>query len=287
MPEAAEVAGSKAPPATPIFFASQGRPLYAVHHAPAVARPGAPVVVHCHTLGVEQLTSYRAEAQAARAAAARGYHAFRFHARGHGDSSGNFADVTLEGLVEDAEAAAEEAKRRAGAQTVLWLGLRFGAVVAATALRRRIDTAGLALWEPVHRPADYFRAMLRGMLFSQAAKGKVPDADVPQLLEAVENEGQVDVHGYYLHRAVVRSSEGADLAQLLGEWSGPTLLIQIQQRRKLAPAHASFVEVLRARGAQVTVRQVVDEPGWHFVTNPGWEGTQVVERMAEWLDALD
>jgi len=72
---------------TPFFFAVQGVPLYAVLHDAAAERAGAPVVVHVHGLGVEQITLYRQEVLAARAAAALGFPVFRYHARGHGDSA--------------------------------------------------------------------------------------------------------------------------------------------------------------------------------------------------------
>ena len=128
----------------PAFFESAGRPLYSVFH-PA-ARPGAPVVVHVHGYGVEQMALYRAEVQMARTAAAAGFPVLRVHLRGHGDSSGDFADVTLDGMVEDAMASADEAKRRSGTATVVWLGVRIGGLVAAEAMGRRSDAAGLALF---------------------------------------------------------------------------------------------------------------------------------------------
>src|SRR5262245_23560899 len=158
----APLPGDAAAPApateTPLFFDSGDRPLYAVHHAPRAPRRDAPVLVHCHSLGVEQLTSYRAEVLLARAAADRGFPVFRWHARGHGDSAGDFADVTLERLTEDALVAAAEARRRSGAARIAWLGLRFGALTAARAALQTKGSAGLALWEPVHHGLDYFRA---------------------------------------------------------------------------------------------------------------------------------
>lgn len=285
LPAADEAAAASAP-AEPLFFRSGGRPLYGVFHPPGRERAGAPVVVHCHTLGVEQLTSYRTEALMARRAAALGFPAFRFHARGHGDSGGDFADVTLGTLAEDARAAAEEALRRAGPRRIVWLGVRFGALAAAGAMRGRGDTAGLVLWEPVSRARDYFRSMLRGLLFSEVAKGKKPEATADQLLERVRRDGKVDVHGYYLHRDVVESALPADLAELLDGWSGPTQIVQIQERQALAPAHAALADALRQRGSAVSIARVGQEPGWHFVTNPAWEGVEVVQATAGWLDAL-
>src|SRR5262249_38068900 len=148
-------------------------------------RPESPVVVHVHGLGVEQITLYRQEVLAARAVAARGIPVLRFHARGHGDSAGSSADVTLETLVEDAQAAADAARERTGRGRVAWLGVRMGAIVAALAggpRSGRTDAAGFALWEPVATPADFFRMQLRTLLFSQVAGGKKPDATVDQLL---------------------------------------------------------------------------------------------------------
>jgi pimeloyl-ACP methyl ester carboxylesterase len=273
-------------PERPLFFESAGRPLFAVLHAPAGAASARPVVVHVHSLGVEQMSLYRAEVLAARAAAAAGFPVFRFHARGHGDSAGDFAAVTLEGLVEDAANAADEARRLSGAGTVVWLGVRFGALVAALAAARRSDHAGLGLWEPVHRGGDYFRGQLRGMLFSEVAAGRKPDATVEQLFERVMREGSLDVHGYLLHRALVESAREADLASALGSWSAPLLLAQISTRPRLSPANAALLAAAAARGARTSSACVTHEPGWHFMMNPAWESDALTFATKEWLDAL-
>ena len=273
-------------PESPLFFERGGRPLYGVYHAPAAGRSDAPLLLHCHSLGVEQLTIYRNEVLCARGAAAAGFPVFRYHARGHGDSSGDFADVRLEGLVEDALGAAEEGLALSGARGIVWLGVRFGALVAAAALARRSDTRGLALWEPVHRGDEYFRGLLRGLLFSKVARGERPDATADQLLARVMSAGQVDVHGYYLHRELVASVAEVSLETLLGGWSGPTLLAQIQARPRLSPTHAALVESLARRGATAAVTSIAEEPGWHFIANPAWEAPALVRDTVEWLRAL-
>lgn len=275
-----------ATPATPLFFTSAGRPLYGVYHPPERQRPAPAVVVQCHSVGVEQMTLYRPEVLHARAAAASGYPVFRFHARGHSDSAGDFAEVTLAGLVEDALAAAAEARKRSGASRVIWLGARFGALVAAGAIRSEGTAAALALWEPVHRAPDYFRAMLRGLLYSQVAHGQRPDATVDELLETVEREGMIDVHGYYLHRALVESGREVELGALLEGWRGPTLIAQVQTRSRLAAPHGALARALEVSGAPVRTVLVHEEPGWQFVSNPPWQGTELVRQTVDWLDAL-
>ena len=282
-----------APPAglsgaeTPLFFDSGGRPLYAVYHAPKVRRPGAAVIVHCHSVGVEQVTCYRLEVLAARAAAAAGFPVFRHHASGHGDSGGDFAAVTLGSLVADAIAARDEALRRSGATRVLWVGVRLGALVAACARERSGEAAGLALWAPVHSPADYFRGQLRGLLYAQVAEGRKPTATVDELLARIEQDGRVDVHGYYLHRTLVRSTRGESLEQRLAGWTGPTLLAQVGGRIRLSPDNTALAQALRAHDARVTTFQVAEEPGWHFIGNPAWECPPLIAAYEEWLRALD
>lgn len=269
----------------PAFFHTGDDALYGVYH-PAATSQATTVVVHCHGLGVEQVVNYRNAVRLARALAARGVPAFRWHARGHGDSTGDFADVTLDRLADDAIAAMDEARARSGATRVAFVAERFGALVAASALARRDDVAALALWEPVHRPDEYFRGMLRGLLFSEVARGRRPGVTVDELLDRVAREGAVDVHGYHLHRAVVESTRGADLASRLAGWNGPTLLVQVQARPRLAPAHAALVAELERRGARVATRQIAEEPGWHFISNPAWESDALVDETAEWLRAV-
>lgn len=280
-------------PETPGFLESHGHPLYAVHHAAAAGRSGAPVVVHVHGLGVEQITLYRQEVLTARAAAAAGFHALRFHARGHGDSAGSAADVTLSTLVEDARAAADHAKRLSGASHVVWLGVRLGALVAALAAQGRGDTAGFVFWEPVAKPAEFFRMQLRTLLFSQVAGGKKPDATVDQLLARVERDGALDVLGYTLYQSTRASFEGASLADALAGVRVPVRIAQIQTRAKLAPAHVQLVEALSgtlddaAPGANdVRAAHIQDEPGYQLMTNPAWQCDALTRLTVEWLDAL-
>lgn len=244
------------------------------------------MVVHVHSLGVEQMTLYRQEVLAARAAAARGFAVLRWHARGHGDSAGDFADVTLDTLIEDARAAADEARRRSGAVRVCWLGARFGTLVAACAARGRSDTAGFVLWEPVHRAGEFFRHQLRAMLFSQVAGSKRPDATVDQLLERVARDGFVDVVGYALHRPLVESAREASLESALAESSAPVRIAQVQTRSRPTPANEQLAASLAARGVDVKSLCIAEEPGYQLMSNPAWTSEALTRATVEWLDAL-
>ncbi len=295
-------------PETPFFFDVNGFPVYAVHHAPVPGRTDAPVVVHVHGLGVEQITLYRQEVLCARAAAAAGFPVLRYHARGHGDSAGSSADVTLASLVADARAAADEAKRRSGATRVIWLGVRLGALVAALAggpTSDRDDAAGFIFWEPIAKPAEFFRQQLRTLLFSQVAGGKKPDSTVDQLLVRLENEGSIDVLGYALYRSLVHSFGDVTLAAALDGPHAPVCLAQVQARGRLAPAHVALIGALQgtpnhapaeASGSdrvngdsshtQVATANIQQEPGYQEMSNPAWQCDALTQVTLEWLDAL-
>jgi len=247
-------------------------------------------VVHVHGLGVEQITLYRQEVLAARAAAARGFPVLRYHARGHGDSGGSSADVTLDTLVADARAAADEALRRSGRERLVWLGVRMGALVAGTAGgvgSGRDDAAAFVLWEPVAAPADFFRQQLRTLLFSQVAGGHRPDATVDQLLARLGSEGRLDVLGYTLQRSLVGSLGTASLAPTLAGGRARVRLVQVEARARLAPAHARLVAALEAAGTDVATALVQEEPGYQLMSNPAWESESLTRVTLEWLDALD
>jgi pimeloyl-ACP methyl ester carboxylesterase len=261
-----------------------------VFHAPAPGHPGRPAVVHVHGLGVEQITLYRQEVLAARAAAARGFPVLRYHARGHGDSGGSSADVTLDSLVTDARAAADEALRRSGRDRLVWLGVRVGALIAGVAGgvgSGREDALAFVLWEPVASPADFFRQQLRTLLFSPVAGGHRPDATVDQLLGRLETEGRLDVLGYTLQRSLVRSLGTASLAPTLAGGRARVRLAQVEARARLAPAHARLVAALEDAGTDVATALVQEEPGYQLMSNPAWESDALTRVTLEWLDALD
>ena len=269
----------------PYFFKSEGRPLYAFFCPAAKARSEAPAVVACHSIGLEHAVPTRMLALAVREAAALGYPAMLFHSRGHGDSSGDFADVTLDGLVEDAINAADSIRERSGARRVIFLGVRFGTIIAASALSRYADSAGLILWEPVHRGADYFRQFVRGLLFAAVARGQKLGETADEVLKRVERDGRADIHATYLHAKFYLSSRGVDLRATVEDWRGPTMLAQIQPRMSMTPDNQSLIAALEGRGARVTAFRVAEEPGWQFWRVP-WVSTQVLEQTRAWLDAL-
>jgi alpha/beta superfamily hydrolase len=267
-----------------LFFSSADQRLYGAFN-PA-ERPGnKPVVVFCNTFGAGHFVAVRMEALAARMVARRGYPAFRYHPRGHGDSTGNFRDVTFEGLVEDALCAAEYARRVSGASEIVWVAVRFGALVAAESIRRRDDTAALVLWEPVHHARDYFRSLLRRVLFHETANGRRPHVSVDDMLLQLEREECVALPGSWLHHSIYRSAIDSNLGSSLENWCGPTLLAQIQRRPQLSPDNAALVAALERRRSKLKFASIADLPDWDGIDSR-WNSRALLDETAGWFDGL-
>src|SRR5262249_25523593 len=155
----------------PLFFTSGCHALYGVSCGATTGGRENLVVVFCHSVGIEHMVTQRMEVLGARAATDAGFAAFRYNSRAHGGSGGDPKDTTFTDLVDDACAAADYARQQSGATRVIWVGIRFGCLIAAQAIARRNDTAAVALWEPMHEGVEYFRGAIRTLLFCQVAQG--------------------------------------------------------------------------------------------------------------------
>jgi len=260
------------------FFESDERPLYAVTYRNE--RPGASVVIFCNSFS-ENHSEGRAEAIAARIIAASGCSAFLYHPRAHGDSTGDLEDVTFADLVEDAINAAAYARSRTGASRVVWVGIRFGALVAAHAVTRSSDSIGLALWEPALSARDYLLKSMRHVIYHEMALGERPSMTVEQMSDRLAREGKISLLGFDLYRKFFESAH-ADLLGALEPWRGPTLIAQFQKHSRLSRAHTRVRDTLVGRGLRV--RSVLHRGA--DGRDPWWTPEEVARQTGAWLDEL-
>ncbi len=272
----------------PLFFPHAGRPLYGVFHPAETVGGEDRVVVFCHSLGIEHMVTQRMEVLGARAAVQSGLSAFRFNSRGHGDSAGNLQDVTLAALVDDACAAADYARALSGANRIIWVGVRFGCLIAADAMGRRDDAAALALWEPVHKGEDYFRTAARTMALLRVAHGERPDQAIDDPLKSFEANDMLPVVGTYIYQPLYQTAHMADLGRALQQWRGDTLIAQVQQRSALSAKNERLRSAIQQRGGRVTVALVKPEPAWSMLplSHPQWTSEALLAETKEWLRGL-
>ncbi len=132
-----------------IHFGRSDDPLFGVYHAPrAPARPGRGVLF-CYPIGHEYMKSHRAFRLMAGQLARAGVHVFRFDYYGTGDSSGGSREGNAERWLADVDLAAHELRSLSGLRELSFVGLRFGATLAALASARSGGVDRLVLWDPV------------------------------------------------------------------------------------------------------------------------------------------
>ena len=235
------------------------------------------------------MVTQRMEVLGARTAAKTGFAAFRYDSRAHGDSAGDAKDVTFTDLVDDACAAADYARKLSGATRVIWVGIRFGCLIAAEAMARRDDAAALALWEPLHLGSEYFRTAIRTMLFCQVAQGKRSAETIDDLLKRLDAECMLPVVGTYLYSALSRSAHDADVGRSLLHWSGDTLIAQVQLRPALSANNQRLRSEIEQRGGKATVALIRQEPAWSMLplVRPQWASEALLAATAEWLHGME
>jgi uncharacterized protein len=273
----------------PLFFSSASQALYGAFCAPDPGNRQDRVLVFCHSLGIEHMVTQRMEVLGARAAAKAGFAAFRYDSRAHGDSAGDAKDLTFTDLVDDACTAADYARKLSGASKLIWVGIRFGCLIAAAAMTRRDDAAALALWEPLHQGEEYFRSAIRAMLFCQVAQGKRSVATIDEMLRRLDADGVLPIVGTYLYSALSRSARDVDLGRLLLTWTGHTFIGQVQRRPSLSPANQRLHSEIEQRGGRATVALIGQEPAWSMLplVRPQWTSQALLAATTEWLHGLE
>ena len=138
-------------------------------------------VLICSPIGQEYIRTHWSLRLLATQSARKGVHVLRFDYSGVGDSAGSIEQIaSLDQWVSDIEISIDELKRISGAETVMLLGQRFGAAMAAEVAKVRPDVNSLVCLEPVIDGSDYLdrlRQMHSQMLDLWVCKMETPDDD--------------------------------------------------------------------------------------------------------------
>jgi pimeloyl-ACP methyl ester carboxylesterase len=261
-----------------------GSKVFTVTHIPdAGARTG---VVVCCSILVEHLTNYRHEVLLARSLAAKGIAVQRFHYRGTGHSSGDEEATSLETMVEDTRAAVGFLRERAPVDRVVFLGTRWGAMVAAMAAQGSAESP-LVFWEPAVDGARYFRELIRGRLVRELKDASLVAGSADAWKSELEEKGWVDILGYPLRKPMYESGRGQRLDALLVGRVGPVLLVQFGRQNAPRPDYVRLRDQQAARGGVVDIRFIRDEPAWFFPGHRMKSAGELVELTTNWLVQVD
>jgi pimeloyl-ACP methyl ester carboxylesterase len=168
---------------TPFLFGESDRRLFGVLNPRSGT--GAPKlgVVLSNAFGREAIRAHRVFRVLSDRLSRLGCDVLRFDYFGTGDSAGKDSQVDLDGFQRDLLAAHAELRERSGAERIVWMGMRLGAIVAQRA--SGTDPNGLArtvLWDPIPDGRDYLD-LLRRRHLEWATAGDNPIGDVPAVFK--------------------------------------------------------------------------------------------------------
>jgi pimeloyl-ACP methyl ester carboxylesterase len=147
-----------APAPMPIVFDSMHGPLSGILHVARTPVPRGSTVVICSPIGYESMLTHRTQRHLAERLSALGFHVLRFDYHGTGDSSGRQDEPgRVAAWLASIDAAIDMLRTRTGIRATTLVGIRTGALLAATAANRRQDVGTLVLWAPGQNGRSYVR----------------------------------------------------------------------------------------------------------------------------------
>ena len=244
----------------PYYFGDSARQLYAVYDPPRAHAGNDRGVLLCYPMGQEYMRCHWACRQLVGQLNRVGMHCMRFDYYGTGDSAGAMRDAGLEQWLLDAGTGLDELRDIAGISKISLVGLRLGAVIAATvpAAGHRIDK--LVLWDPVVNGAAYINS-LRKMQVALREKLKVLHG-----VRAEEGEeGTEELLGYRYGKEMIAAVEEVDLLNVDRFSAGQIYLVvsEPQPQYEQLKQHLESLGVLK---------------GYQVVSNPGeWTNVREIE----------
>jgi hypothetical protein len=246
-------------------------------------------LVVCSPIHADATKQYRREVLLGRRLAASGIAVQRFHYRGFGNSDGSGADATLETMREDAVAAASALRESADLEAPAFLGIGWGALVAAEVVRSTDQP--LALWQPTLDASRFFENALRALAIRELKEGRASVGDAEGLMDDLRRTGSLDVLGYSLERALVDSAGEARLEPSLLDRPRRVLLVQVDRAKSLRGELRELADRLVTSGCAVDTHVVEAEDRSWFIDNE-WnveedrESTKrLLDLTAAWLGA--
>lgn len=246
----------------PFFFPWKERRLFGVLHSPE-RKDVSLGFVFCHPFAEEKLWTHRVFVSFARELARRGIAVLRFDFMGHGDSDGHFGESTVDTRLDNIHTAVEYLKTEVPAvNRIGFLGLRFGATLAALAAERRVDVTHLLLWEPIVDGGRYMQEMLRGNLTAQLANfGKVSETR-EQLVEKMKAGQPVNVDGYEITHALFDQISAIKLLEHEKRFPGACEIVQIGKEGQ--PPRPEL-QRLKDSYKNARLQAAVEEPFWREI----------------------
>jgi amino acid adenylation domain-containing protein len=142
------------------YFGSEKRPLFGLL-TPAAAPAKSTAVLICQTWGMEYMRSYSAAKMLGERLARQGFTSMRFDYACTGDSAGYSNEARIGEWLENIHSAANELRTRSGCTQLCIIGLRLGALLAASAVNAGLPADHIVLWDAPSNGLDWFQDLQR------------------------------------------------------------------------------------------------------------------------------
>lgn len=235
---------------------------YCLYH-PAAGAPKA-ALLYVAPFGEEMNRTRRAAALQARALAAQGCAVLQIDLYGSGDSDGEFADADWQTWKQDLALAHAWLAAKTGRAVGLW-GMRLGALLALDyAASALLPVARFVFWQPVLRGAVYLNQLLRLRLAGDMLAGGAQSASIDsRQLRAALREQTQEIGGYDIAPSMADAIESLDAGKLAAP-DAPVVWFEVvaEAGRPAPPPALQLADSWRARGVQVALQPVPDQPCW-------------------------
>lgn len=265
------------------FLGHRGRQLFYLLLTPE-ADPTRPAILFLPAFAEEMHMSRHVAAAQARALAAAGHTVLLPDLTGCGDAAGDFADATWQDWLDDAEAAADFLKARAGGELVLW-GLRMGCLLAGALAARRDDIARLLFWQPVLNGEQQVDQFLRVAVAASALSG-AGGFDRAGLWQTLRDGRHLPVAGYALSPELALPLGRERLADQAPACPVDWLEIAAAPGGELSPAAARVVQRWRDAGVVVRTERHIGTPFWRAADNAARVDAGLLQRTLALAEAL-
>jgi uncharacterized protein len=233
-------------------------------HRPAgrAGRRGVPGVVFLHGFTGDRMEAHWMFVKCSRALARAGIASLRFDFYGSAESDGDFAEMTLQGEVNDALVAVEFLRRQRGIdpRSLGLVGMSLGGAIAAL-IAHGARLQSLVMWSAPAHLAELAALAIR-------AARPIPG-----------REKVVDYNGHKISAAALKEIEKFDPLRQIALFTQPTLLIHPENDQYVPRFHAD--DYLNSAGA-ATKRVVVIPNADHTYSSVPWE-QEVIDRTVGWF----
>ncbi len=143
------------------FFGHPESPLFGVYHAPRGKGSRAiRAVLICPPIGQEYIRTHWSLRLLANQLSRKGVHVLRMDYHGIGDSAGTVEQVdSIEIWENNIRESIDHLRQESGADTVMLIGQRFGATLAASVANNRTDVNSLVLCDPIVNGDTYIQSL--------------------------------------------------------------------------------------------------------------------------------